>query len=162
MAAAGVMVRPTSSVITYVEVEVTSGEVVEMVAVAFWMLVLTTSTPEIVRVSVALRTVVEVTSGPVIRVLAVSLAVSVVVVYAVTIGKLLSGVLNAILERLPDVLDAALERLIVLVELTVDEAELSVAEAELQVCADPIPALKGCVSTCEKSMKLVEAKKFPS
>lgn len=42
----GVMVMPTSSLITVVDVEVTSGAVMEIVAVAFAVLVLITLSPE--------------------------------------------------------------------------------------------------------------------
>jgi hypothetical protein len=76
----GVTVRPTFSTTTFVVVEVTSGDVIETVAVAFCTLVFTTSTPEIVSISVTLRIVVFTTSGAVMRVLAVSFSTVVAVV----------------------------------------------------------------------------------
>lgn len=83
--------------------------------------------------------VVDVTSEPVTTVLVVRLATMVVVVNAVTTGRLLVGV---------GIVGVA-------VRLIVDEADT-------QVCSDPIPTLKGCLSTRAKWMKLVDAKKFAS
>jgi hypothetical protein len=76
----GVTVRPTSWVTTDVEVEVTSGDTTEVVAVTFSVLVLMTSMALIETVSVLLTTVVEVTSGAVTSVVVVSWATTVVVV----------------------------------------------------------------------------------
>jgi hypothetical protein len=76
----GVTVRPTFSVTTDVEVEVTSGDTIEVVAVTFNVLVLSISIALIERVSVLFTTVVEVTSEAVTTALAVSLAITVVVV----------------------------------------------------------------------------------
>ena len=76
----GVTVRPTSSVTTDVEVEVMSGDTIEVVAVTFNVLVLSTSIALIERVSVLFTTVVEVISGAVTTALVVSLAITVVVV----------------------------------------------------------------------------------
>ena len=42
------------------------------------------------------------------------------------------------------------------------ETRLADDEAVTHVWAEPIPTVKGCVSTREKSMNLVEAKKLPS
>lgn len=87
--APGATVRPTSSVTTEVEVEVTSGEVTEMAIVAFSTLVLVTSAAVIEKVSVILAIVVNITSGAVTSVRAVSFSTTVVVVKAVTTGRLL-------------------------------------------------------------------------
>jgi hypothetical protein len=76
----GVIVRPTFSTTTLVDVEVTSGGVIEIVAVAFCTLVFTTTLPEMVTVSVTRRIVVFTTSGAVMRVLAVSFSTVVAVV----------------------------------------------------------------------------------
>jgi hypothetical protein len=76
----GVTVRPVSSVITSVDVEVMSGEVYETVAVSFSISVLTTSAPVSDAVDEILITVVEVASGAMMVVLAVSLTIAVVVV----------------------------------------------------------------------------------
>jgi hypothetical protein len=92
--AGGVMVRPTFSVTTKVAVNVRSGAVMDVVAVAFSMLVLVTSIAEMDSISVTFTKVVVVTSGAVIKVLAVSFSTIVVVVYAVTTGMLLVIVLD--------------------------------------------------------------------
>jgi len=139
----GVIVRPTSSVTTDVEVEVTSGDTMEVVAVTFNVLVFSTSIALIERVSVLFTTVVEVTSGAVTTALAVSFAITVVVVYAVTIGKLLEDV-RLIVDS--DAVEDAVE------EETRDE------DAVLQTCGEPIPTVKGWVSTYRKSMKAVDGK----
>jgi transcriptional regulator of nitric oxide reductase len=122
-----------------------------VVIVAFWVLVLVTSASEIVLVSVSLTKVVDVTSGAEYKVLAVNLAVKVVVAYAVTSGRLLEEVLEEE-ARTDEVRDS--------VGLTVDDLMLD--DTEVQVWTEPIPTVKGCVSTWSKSMKLVEAKKLPN
>jgi hypothetical protein len=144
--ASGVIVSPTSSVTTSVEVEITSGEMMEMVAVSFWVLVLTTSTPEIANVSVAFARTVDVTSDPKTTVLVVIVAVKVIVVYTVTTGRLLTGVLDNAKELLTDALDKDAElvtagRLMTdvldnfreLVEAVGRRDKLAVDEAEAQV-----------------------------
>jgi hypothetical protein len=121
--APGVIVRPTSSVTTEVEVKVMSGDVTETVMVAFSTLVFVTSAAVIDNVSVSLAIVVDVTSGAVINVLVVSFSTTVVVVKAVTTGRLLvsTGVEEAL-----GTTDA-----------------LMVDEIGPQVCAEPIPTENG-------------------
>ena len=79
----------------------------EMVAVAFCVLVLIISEPVIETVCVSLMTVVDVASGAMIRVLVVNLAISVVVVYAVAIGRLVERVV--LMERVDESVDESVE-----------------------------------------------------
>jgi hypothetical protein len=147
LAGSGVIVRLSSSVITNVEVDVRSGDVIEVVAVTFCVLVWRTSAPVIEIVCVIFKTVVEVASGAVISVLAVSFAVNVVVVKAVKTGSVLEGIM---LREDNEALDH-----------TVDDGAID-DDAVLQVCAEPTPTVKGCVSTYWKSMNAVEVKKEPN
>jgi hypothetical protein len=102
------------------------GDVVNVVTVVFWVLVLMTSSLGIESVSVALITVVDVKSAAVMRVLAVSLATTVVVVYAVITGK-------ELVETLTTGLAEVLDKLIVLVDDIGSTDKLRVAEAVAQV-----------------------------
>jgi len=76
----GVILRPTSSVMTDVAVEVASGEIIEVVAVTFSVVILRTSDGVIETVSVLFNRVVDVASEAAIVVLAVNFATNVVVV----------------------------------------------------------------------------------
>ena len=121
-------------------------------AVAFCVLVLVMSEPVIEAVCVSLMTMVDVTSGAMIRVLVVNLAVSVVVVYAVTIGRLVKRAV--LVERVDESVGESVGESVEARVGLIDD------ETEPQAWADPMPTVKGCVSTYSKSMKAVEAKKL--
>jgi hypothetical protein len=88
----GVIVSPSSSIKTDVEVKVTSGAKIEMVSVAFCVVALITSDAKIEIVCVILISVVDVTSDAVGEALATSVLIE-VEEKAVTTGRLPDKVL---------------------------------------------------------------------
>jgi hypothetical protein len=124
------------------------------------ILVFITSASVTDNVEVTLMTTVEIASGCVTVEVAVSLTIAVVVVYTVTIGR--DDEDSKVLELEATLEDRVADDEAILELSRVLEGRIVEDEAVAQVCAEPMPTVNGCVSTREKSMNLVEAKKFPS